>query len=142
MNDNVILSQFSLEKLFSMMRQVSENIDLLTLMSDENYANIMKKMSSIDSKIDEIMGKLDKLSNDSYELKQENRNIEQKIQLMTTKLSKIEEVLRRDSGRDKDALSKLIRIQALLRPTKLSTANGIYLTAITPCRYVVIVISH
>lgn len=52
------------------------------------------------------------------------------------------EVLRRDSGRDKDALSKLIRIQALLRPTKLSTANGIDLTAITPCRYVVIVISH
>lgn len=90
MNDNVILSQFSLEKLFSMMRQVSENIDLLTLMSDENYANIMKKMSSIDSKIDEIMGKLDKLSNDFSELKQENRDIEQMIQLMTTKLSKIE----------------------------------------------------
>ena len=36
------------------------------------------------------MGKLDKLSNDYSELKQENRDIEQKIQLMTTKLSKIE----------------------------------------------------
>ena len=91
MDENVVFNQYALEKILSMLGKLSDGIDLLTLMGDENQSNIMKKLTSMDSKIDEIRGMLSQLVNDFSELKKENRDIEQKIYLMNSKLSKLEQ---------------------------------------------------
>jgi len=91
MDENVVFNQYALEKILSMLGKLSDGIDLLTLMGDENQSNIMKKLTSMDSKIDEIRGMLSQLVNDFSELKKENRDIEQKIYLMNSKLTKLEQ---------------------------------------------------
>lgn len=91
MDENVVFNQYALEKILSMLGKLSDGVDLLTLMGDENQSNIMKKLTSMDSKIDEIRGMLSQLVNDFSELKKENRDIEQKIYLMNSKLTKLEQ---------------------------------------------------
>lgn len=91
MDENDVFNQYALEKILSMLGKLSDGIDLLTLMGDENQSNIMKKLTSMDSKIDEIRGMLSQVVNDFSELKKENRDIEQKIYLMNSKLTKLEQ---------------------------------------------------
>lgn len=55
---------------------------------------IKQTTQDINTKMDIVLEKLTKLENEFTDLKNENRNLEQKITLMTSKLSKLDDSVR------------------------------------------------
>ncbi len=97
MSDNRIINQYTMETVLKLIEKLAnqngEKLDMLMMYAEENESNqkdIKRGIDKIDSKLDTILERLQILENDFIELKNENRETEQKITLMTSKLSKIE----------------------------------------------------
>ena len=102
-----VVEQYSNEALFLLIKKMSERNDQvldivqLLMMSAEDGENNQKAIlnglgeikqttEEINSKMDIVLEKLDGLEREFTDLKKENRDLEQKITLMTAKLSKLD----------------------------------------------------
>lgn len=118
-----IVQQYSNEALFELIKRINERneqvfdiVQLLMLGADDNINNqkamlgdlhdIKNATADINSKLDIVLEKLTKLENEFQELKSENRGLEEKIKLMTIKLSKIEETVQGEELEDYYALAQ------------------------------------
>ena len=103
-----VVQQYSSEALFTMLKKMSERekqvldiVQLLLLGADDNENNqqvmlqelkhIRQVTTEINSKVDVVLETLTRLETEIVELKRENRNPEEKLKLMSIKMSKIEE---------------------------------------------------
>ena len=102
-----VVEQYSNEALFLLIKKMSERNDQvldivqLLMMSAEDGENNQKAIlnglseikqttEEINSKVDIVLEKLNGLEREFTDLKKENRDLEQKITLMTAKLSKLD----------------------------------------------------
>lgn len=111
-----VVQQYSAEKILTMLNKLSEQngevVDMLQLLmsgADDSLNNqklMLKGLQEINGKIDVVLEKLSKLEIEFTELKSESRNLEEKLKLMTVKLSKIEENIETEELEDYYALSQ------------------------------------
>ncbi len=116
-----LVEQYSNEALFMLVKKMNERNDqvldivqLLMMSAEEGENNqktilnglseIKKTTEEINSKMDIVLEKLNGLEREFIDLKKENRDFEQKITLMTSKLSKFD--IQRDEFEDYYALSQ------------------------------------
>ena len=118
-----VVQQYSSEAMFALLNKINERneqvfdiVQLLMLGVDDNENNqqtilrglqdIKDATAEINLKMDLVLEKLTKLENEFLELKRENRGLEEKITLMTLKLSKIEGTVRGEELEDYYALAQ------------------------------------
>ena len=118
-----VVQQYSSEAMFALLNKINERneqvfdiVQLLMLGADDNENNqqtilrglqdIKDATAEINLKMDLVLEKLTKLENEFLELKRENRGLEEKITLMTLKLSKIEGTVRGEELEDYYALAQ------------------------------------
>ena len=98
-----IVSEYSRETLLKLFQSNEQMTDFLSLLiqhatlSETNQKSILGKLDriqqtadEINSKIDIVLEKLNNLESDFTDLKKENRDVEQKLLLLTSKLNKLE----------------------------------------------------
>lgn len=117
------VQRYSNEILLSLLNKIDERneqvfdiVQLLMLAAEDNenkqigilqgLKNIQRTTEEINAKMDLVLEKLSKLETDFAELKNENRNLEEKITLMTMKLSKMESSVQSEELEDYYALSQ------------------------------------
>ena len=118
-----VVQQYSSEAMFSLLNKISERneqvfdiVQLLMMSVEDNEAmhqNILQGLydikevtKDISLKMDLVLEKLTLLESEFNELKNENRGIEEKIKLMTIKLSKMEGTVREEELEDYYALAQ------------------------------------
>lgn len=118
-----VVQQYSNEALFMLMKKMSErneqvfDIVQLLMMSAEDGENkqqailhglgeIKQTTEEINAKMDIVLEKLTKLEDEFIDLKNENRDLEQKITLMTSKLSKLDGSIQGEELEDYYALAQ------------------------------------
>lgn len=115
-----VVQQYSAETILTMFNKLSEQngqvVDMLQLLmigADDSLNNqklMLKGLQEINGKIDVILEKLSKLEIEFTELKNESRNLEEKLKLMTVKLSKIEDNIEAEELEDYYALSQSLYV--------------------------------
>ena len=118
-----VVQQYSSEAMFSLLNKISERneqvfdiVQLLMMSVEDNesmHQNILQGLydikevtKDISLKMDLVLEKLTLLESEFNELKNENRGIEEKIKLMTIKLSKMEGTVREEELEDYYALAQ------------------------------------
>ncbi len=118
-----VVQQYSGEAMFALINKINERneqvfdiVQLLMLGADDYENNqqailrglkdIKDATAEINLKMDIVLEKLTKLESEFLELKRENRGLEEKIKLMTMKLSKIEGTVQGEELEDYYALAQ------------------------------------
>ena len=115
-----VVQQYSAETILTMFNKLSEQngqvVDMLQLLmigADDSLNNqklMLEGLQEINGKIDVVLEKLSKLEIEFSELKNESRNLEEKLKLMTVKLSKIEKNIEAEELEDYYALSQSLYV--------------------------------
>lgn len=122
-----IVQQYSGETIVALLNKMSERneqvfdiVQLLLQDADDKNNNekvilqgiqdIKETTEEINSKMDVVLEKLTKLESDFLELKNENRSLEEKIKLMTMKLSKMESNIHGEEIEDYYALAQSLYV--------------------------------
>lgn len=122
-----VSQKYSNEALFNLMKKMNDRTEQvcdlmqLLMMSAEDgeifqrsvvqgIDEIKKTTSEINSKMDIVLEKLEKLEADFKDLKCENRDIEQKIMLMSSKLSKMEGMIQGEEIEDYYAMAQSLYV--------------------------------
>lgn len=122
-----VVQQYSGEAMINLLNKINERneqvfdvVQLLMLSVDDNedkqntilrgLQEIKESTAEINSKIDIVLEKLTKLETEFVELKNENRGLEEKLKLMTIKLSKIEGTVQGEELEDYYALAQSLYV--------------------------------